>query len=59
MVQLFPSQQATKPWLGTGGSINVYNAPIRQWYFDKGFRKTPPRGVFNVVNYIKGRWTVY
>jgi hypothetical protein len=45
MVVMFPSQFAITPWQGTGTTIGVYNAPVRDWAFDTNFRdptRLPP-----------------
>ncbi|MES2569827.1 MAG: hypothetical protein V4710_07185 [Verrucomicrobiota bacterium] len=52
MVQLYKSRYHTSPW---GGS-NVYNAPVRKWYFDPLFYTSPPPGTLDLVLYKKGLW---
>ena len=45
MVVMFYSQTATGLWLGTGGTIGIYNPPQRDWSFDLNFMtgsKLPP-----------------
>ena len=56
MVELYSSLQFTHPWPNTGTGPNVYNAPIRNWYFDTNFFATPPPGSLMIVSYSKGRW---
>jgi hypothetical protein len=53
MIELYQSQTATGKWVY--GS-NIYEAPIRQWYFDTNFRTKPPPGSLMVYSYVKGRW---
>ena len=55
MVELYKSQQAIGEWHYGG---NIYNAPVRQWFFDNNFKITPPPGSLMLYSYIKGRWTV-
>ena len=52
MVELYKSKQSIGRW----GSDNVYNAPIRQWYFDTNLRINTPPGSLLVYSYVKGRW---
>jgi hypothetical protein len=53
MVELYQSQTANGQWVYGG---NIYEAPIRQWYFDTKFRTKPPPGSLMVYTYAKGRW---
>lgn len=53
MIELYQSQTANGKWVY--GS-NIYEAPIRQWYFDTKFRTKPPPGSLMVYSYVKGRW---
>jgi hypothetical protein len=53
MVELFQSKQSVGIW----GKANVYGAPVRQWYFDKGFYTNSPPGSLMLYSYIKGRWS--
>lgn len=53
MVELFQSKTATAPWVYGG---NVYEAPVRQWYFDQNFKLSPPPGSLMIYTYVKGRW---
>ncbi|MDQ2867189.1 MAG: hypothetical protein M3R59_02080 [Verrucomicrobiota bacterium] len=53
MVEMYQSKTATGPWVYGG---NVYNAPIRQWYFDTNFKTNPPPGSLMIYNYVNGRW---
>ena len=52
MVQLYKSRQAVGIW----GSDNVYDAPIRHWYFDTNLQINTPPGSLLVYSYVKGRW---
>ena len=52
MVELWKSQQFTGIW----GNSNVYNPPIRQWYFDTSFLTNPPPGALVTTNYNKQYW---
>lgn len=54
MVELYNSRQAIGEWTMT----NVYDAPVRQWYFDNNFKTKPPPGSLMLYSYIKGRWSV-
>ena len=56
MVELYPSSQFNSIWKNTGATLNVYNPPIRQWYFDTRFYSSPPPGTLTLVSYNKGRW---
>lgn len=56
MVQLYNSQQAIGNWRNTG--TDVYNAPLRRWYFDRNFKTNPPPGALVIYNYVKGRWSL-
>lgn len=56
MVQLYASQQFKTPWKNTGSGPNVYDAPVRKWFFDNNFYTTPPPGTLKLVSYNKGRW---
>jgi len=53
MVELYQSQTANGQWVYGN---NIYEAPIRQWYFDTKFRTKPPPGSLMVYTYAKGRW---
>lgn len=55
MVELYASQTANGNWAYGG---NIYQAPVREWFFDTNFRLNPPNaaGGLMFVNYIKGRW---
>ena len=53
MVELYQSQTANGQWVYGN---NIYEAPIRQWYFDTKFRTKPPPGSLMVYTYVKGRW---
>jgi hypothetical protein len=60
MTVLFNSRLACAPWLGTGASIGVYNAPGRNWAFDNNFRdprKLPPLTP-QVITVTKGKWAL-
>ena len=52
MVELYKSRQS----IGTWGSDNVYNPPMRQWFFDTNFQYNAPPGSLLVYSYVKGRW---
>jgi hypothetical protein len=52
MVELYKSRQSIGIW----GGGNVYNAPIRQWYFDPNLLVNNPPGTLPVYSYVKGRW---
>jgi hypothetical protein len=52
MVELYASQQATGIW----GKGNVYNPPVRAWYYDNNFQLKPPPGSIMVISYLKGQW---
>lgn len=54
MVELYQSKQATGIW----GQANVYNPPIREWYFDKGFYTYSPPGSLMLYSYVKGKWSI-
>jgi hypothetical protein len=54
MVELYTSNQATGNW----GKANVYNPPIRLWYFDTNFNTMTPPGSLMLYSYIKGRWSI-
>lgn len=54
MIELFTSQQAIGPW----GSGNVYDPPVRQWFFDNNFKIVAPPGSLMIYTYIKGRWSL-
>ena len=56
MVELYHSQQAIGKWT----MVNNYNAPARNWFYDKNFKTTRPKGSMTMgsVTYLKGRWTV-
>jgi hypothetical protein len=54
MVELYQSRQATGVW----GQANVYNPPIRLWYFDTNFNISTPPGSLMLYSYIKGKWAV-
>jgi hypothetical protein len=60
MVVMFPSRYATSFWVGPGtGSANYYQAPNRQWAFDRNFldpQKLPPVTP-NVLKLIRGQYT--
>ena len=56
MVELYPSQQFKSPWKSTGAGLNVYDAPLRRWFFDTNFFTSPPPGSLLIVSYEKGRW---
>ena len=53
MIELYQSQTANGKWVYGN---NIYEAPIRQWYFDTKFRTKPPPGSLMVYSYVKGRW---
>ena len=55
MVELYNSQQAIGIW--RYGSP-VYNAPVRNWYFDTNFRLKSPPGTLLTFTYSKGRWSL-
>jgi len=55
MIELFQSQQSVGAW----GSSNVYNPPLRQWYFDTNFKVNPPPGTIMLYSYIKGKWSSF
>jgi hypothetical protein len=58
MVVLFESRIATALWRGTGATIGIYNAPVRDWAFDTAFRdpnRLPP-GCPSVRALIRGKW---
>ena len=50
--ELYKSKYFTGLW----GSNNVYNPPVRNWYFDSNFYVNPPPGTLTLVLYNKGRW---
>jgi hypothetical protein len=52
MVELYKSQYYTGVW----GSSNVYNPPVRNWFFDQSFYVNPPPGTLELILYTKGRW---
>ena len=52
MVELYQSRQSIGKW----GSDNVYNPPMRQWFFDTNFQYNAPPGSLLVYSYVKGRW---
>jgi hypothetical protein len=52
MVQLFDSKYATGIFQEPG---TYYYQPVRQWYFNVNFYKSPPPGTFTVINYVKSR----
>jgi hypothetical protein len=54
MVELYQSKQSIGRW----GSANVYNPPIRQWYFDANLQVYTPPGSLPVYSYTKGRWFI-
>lgn len=54
MVELYKSKYHT----GTWGKNNVYDPPVRNWYFDTKFYVNPPPGTLDLVLYKKGRWYV-
>lgn len=54
MVELFQSTQSIGIW----GKGNVYNPPLRQWYFDKGFYTNSPPGSIMLYTYLKGQWAL-
>jgi hypothetical protein len=57
MVVMFPSQSAISYWIGPG---TYYNAPNRQWAFDRNFldyRKLPPCTPL-VRKLVRGQWNV-
>ena len=54
MVELYKSKYHTGVW----GQNNVYNPPVRNWYFDNKFYVNPPPGSLTLVQYKKGRWFV-
>ena len=57
MVVMFPSQYAISYWIGPG---TYYNAPNRQWAFDRNFldyRKLPPCTPL-VRKLVRGNWNV-
>jgi hypothetical protein len=56
MVELYASRQFNTAWKTTGSGPNVYDAPIRRWYFDNSFFSSPPPGTLMIVAYVKGRW---
>lgn len=56
MVELYPSKQFNTRWKETGTGNNVYNAPLRRWYFDTNFYSNPPPGSLQIISYNKGRW---
>jgi len=58
MIQLFRSEQFDNPWLGTGSSANVYDAPRRRWFFETGFLAESPPGTLEAVVYSRGQWTL-
>jgi hypothetical protein len=54
---MFPSKLATSSWVSPG---TYYNAPNRQWAFDRNFldfAKLPP-GTPQVRKLIRGQWNV-
>jgi hypothetical protein len=58
MVVMFPSRYATNFWVGPS-STTYYQAPNRQWAFDRNFldpQKLPPVTP-NVLKLIRGQWT--
>ena len=52
MVELFKSKYHTGVW----GKNNVYDPPVRNWYFDTKFYVNPPPGTLDLVIYKRGRW---
>jgi hypothetical protein len=60
MVVMFYSQISTGPWLGTGTTYNIYNAPTRNWTFDLNFldpTKLPP-GTPELRKLVRGQWSL-
>jgi hypothetical protein len=57
MVELYQSKQGTGVFK-MPGVANVYEAPIRQWYFDNNFKAMTPPGSLSVISYTKGRWAL-
>jgi len=58
MIVLYRSQYATAPWRGTGTGPDIYNAPNRNWYFDRNFMdpaRLPPLTP-SVRAMIRGQW---
>lgn len=53
MVELYKSRQSIAEW----SCCDVYDPPVRQWYYDMNFKTTPPPGSLMVYSYIKGRWS--
>lgn len=54
MVQLYRSQQSIGAW----GSGNVYNPPVRRWFFDTRFYTNPPPGPLIVTKFERGPWSI-
>ncbi|MFO1500242.1 MAG: hypothetical protein U1G07_17950 [Verrucomicrobiota bacterium] len=61
MVVMYESRYATGQWQGTGGGINIYNPPVRNWSFDINFRdptKIPP-GTPSAKVLARAGWKAY
>ncbi len=54
MVEMFHSKQSTGAW----GSGNVYNAPVRRWFFDTKFYINPPPGSFIITKFERAQWSI-
>jgi hypothetical protein len=54
MVELYKSKYHTGVW----GKNNVYDPPVRNWFFDTKFYINPPPGTLDLVLYKKGRWFI-
>ncbi len=52
MCELYQSTRFT----GTYGKTNVYQAPVRRWFYDDTFSTTAPPGNLKVTHYGRGRW---
>ena len=60
MVVMFYSQTSIGPWLGTGSTFGIYNAPTRNWTFDLNFlnpAKLPP-GTPELRKLVRGNWSL-
>jgi hypothetical protein len=54
LIDLWHSEQVTKPWQNTGV---YYNAPHRNWSYDPLFNATPPPGTPTGTLLVRGQWS--